>query len=113
MLPLTLICEIRNLTSLSGSRGLAAGRLLSKTVTFSILSLSKTGKLLGRAIDISKDDDEDYNANGENGEIDGNVEYQQRHLLLEQATSFLDFERLFVALDAIEAWRDVAARSYE
>ena len=80
------------------------------------MSLSKTGQLLGRAIDISKDDDEDYNVNGENGNTDDNVEttiYQQRQVLLKQAASFLDFERLFVALDAIESWRDVAARSYE
>ena len=85
-------------------------------MTFSLLSISKTGKLLGRSIDISKDDDEDYNVNGENGKMDGDAENtidQQRHLLLNQAASFLDFERLFVALDAIEAWRDVAARSYE
>ena len=67
-------------------------------------------------MDISKDDDEDYNVNGENGKMDGDADDtvdQQRHLLLKQAASFLDFERFFVALDAIEAWRDVAARSYE
>ena len=38
-----------------GSRGLAAGRKLSQTITFSNLSLSKTNKLLGKAIDLDLD----------------------------------------------------------
>lgn len=93
---------------------MAAGRELSRKVTFSMLSKSKTEKLLGRSVDISQAGDESYDVNGENRRMDDDDHmYQQRQLLLKQAASFLDFERLFAALDAIEEWREVAAQSYE
>ena len=80
-----------------------------------MLSLSRTEKLLGRAVDISREDDEDYDVDGENGDVneDGITTKQQRQLLLKQAASFQDLERLFTALSAIEEWREMAADSYE
>lgn len=83
--------------------------MLSRTVTFSTLFASKTGK------DVNRKESGDYVLNGEDGDIDGtaNKSYQQEELLFKQAASFLDFEKLFTALDAIERWRDVADQSYE
>lgn len=80
-----------------------------------MLSLSGTEQLLGRAVDISKEEEEDQDVNDENGDVngDGNTIRQQRKILLQQAASFRDFEKLFKALNALEKWRDVAADCYE
>lgn len=80
-----------------------------------MLSLSKTEKLLGRAVDISRDEEEEDDVDSENGDVNelGITTKQQRQLLLKQAASFRDFERLFAALNALEAWRNVAAPFYE
>lgn len=109
-----------------GSRGLAAARLLSQTVSFSEMSFSKTKRILGRATDISKSDDL--------GDGDGEVaatttrRTRSRHassqrrrrssslrrannareIMLDQATTYRDLEGLIMALDALEAWKAVA-----
>lgn len=86
--------------------------MLSRTVTFSTLFASKTNKTKK---DHERKKSEGSVMNGEDGDVDGtaNKSYQQEQLLLQQAASFLDFEKLFTALDAIEQWRDVADQSYE
>ena len=80
-----------------------------------MLSLSGTEILLGRSVDISREEEDDEDVNEENGNVngDGNTEVQQRKILLQQASSFRDFEKLFKALNALEKWRDVAADCYE
>ena len=80
-----------------------------------MLSLSGTEKLLGRAVDIKREEEEDHDVDDEDGDVngDGNTTRQQRRILLQQASSFLDFEKLFKALNALEKWRDVAADCYE
>ena len=80
-----------------------------------MLSLSRTEKLLGRAVDISKEDEEGYDVESENEDSndDGVTIKQQRQLLLKQAASLRDFEKLFAALNATEEWRDVATDCYE
>ena len=80
-----------------------------------MLSFSKTEKLLGRAVDISDENDENHTVNGQNGIVNEEVENmrEQRGILLKQAASFLDFERLFAALYSIETWRDEVAKCYE
>ena len=80
-----------------------------------MLSLSRTEKLLGRAVDIKREEEEDHDVDDENGDVngDGITAKKQREILLQQASSFLDFEKLFKALNALEKWRDVAAGCYE
>lgn len=109
-----------------GSHALAAARLLSQAVTFSDISLSKTNAILGQPIDISRNqasfDDDDESL--ENASHHTNPRYarsQQRRrsssvkrvrdeqdILLNQAGTFRDFEHLFAAIDALEAWKRLA-----
>ena len=86
--------------------------MLSRTVTFSTLFAIKTNKTKE---DAERKKSEGSVMNGEDRDADGtaNKSYQQEELLLQQAASFLDFEKLFTALDAIEQWRDIADQSYE
>lgn len=108
-----------------GTRSLAAARELSKLVTFSNISLSKTQAILGRTQDISQT----LEASDDEGEPDTGVgrarsrqnrgqrrrrsssarrAHNERQLLLEQSRSFRDFEALFAVLDAIEEWKKIA-----
>ena len=112
--------------SCTGSHGLAAARLLSQTVTFTNISLSKTKAILGQPIDISKDQ-ETYNDEVDlmNSNWDAGIRYDQRRrrspslrrgndereIMLDQASTFIDFENLFTALDALEEWKGLANRS--
>ncbi|MCJ1434031.1 Nucleoporin nup84 [Xylographa pallens] len=107
---------------------LAAARQLSKTVTFSMISLNKTEKLLGRSIDIansqntSEDEYTDEYAMGRSTRSRSNQLRQrrgsssrrrhqaEREILLGHAGTFLDFENLMVALDALEHWKDIEAQ---
>jgi len=111
--------------SITGSHGLAAARLMSQTVPFSEMSLSKTRKILGRAIDISKIEDLGYD---EEEVASANRKPRSRHassrrrrrssslrrvsnereMMLNQACTFQDLENLFIALDALEEWKTLA-----
>lgn len=108
-----------------GTRSLAAARELSKSVTFSNISLSKTQEILGRPQDISQtsevSDDEGEPTTGVGRTRSRQSRGQrrrrtssarrvrnERQLLLEQSRSFRDFEALFAVLDAIEEWKTIA-----
>ena len=107
---------------------MAAARVLSQTVTFSAISLSKTKKIMGRSVDISKnpDDSEDELEGREatRGKGSRKARSQQRRrkssvlqfisereILLNQAATFRDFEKLFVALDALEEWKGLSVQA--
>lgn len=108
-----------------GSHGLAAARLLSKTVTFSNISLGKTHSILGQTLDLSKDH-ESSDEDGRLGTSTRNAKSRharhqrrrrssssrcvnnEREVLLNQASTFRDFENLLVALDAMETWKELA-----
>lgn len=111
-----------------GTHGLAAARILSQTVTFPALSLSKTNKILGRSVDISKtpDDSEDEiggwrSTSAKRSYKTGNRQRRrsstastfasERQILLDQAATFRDFETLFIALDALEEWKDLSVEA--
>ncbi len=96
---------------------------MSKAVPFSALSLGKTQALLGRMVDITKDDiDEEDELAASSRTRSGRTRSQprrrrsssamrannERELLLNQSSSFRDFENLFAALDAMEHWKDLA-----
>ncbi|MCJ1401872.1 Nucleoporin nup84 [Xylographa trunciseda] len=104
---------------------LAAARQLSKTVTFSMISLAKTEKLLGRSIDLansqhtSEDEFNDENVL-QRSTRSRSIQIRQRRssssrrqhqaerdVLLGYGGTFLDLENLMVALDALEHWKDV------
>ena len=105
---------------------LAAARLVSKTVTFSNISLSKSYNLLGKTIDISRspeseDEHDDPSSPVKKSRPRGRPKHQpqpsapttpidqdQREILLGQSSTFRDLEHLFVALNAIEDWRALA-----
>lgn len=104
---------------------MAAARELSKTVTFSGISLSKTQVILGRMQDISQtaevgDDEHEPNigagrtrsrqSRGQRRRRSSSARrtHDERQLLLEQSRSFRDFEALFTVLDAIEQWKKLA-----
>ncbi len=108
-----------------GSRGLAAARLMSQTVTFSEISLSKTRKILGRAIDLGKcedlgeDEQEVISTDGKTRSRHSSSQQRRRNsslrrvsnepeMMLRQATTFRDLENLFIALDALEEWKTLA-----
>lgn len=110
---------------LVGTRSLAAARELSKSVTFSNISLSKTQAILGRSQDISQtlevsDDEGEPNtgfgrtrsrqSRGQRRRRSSSARRARidRQLLLEQSRSFRDFEALFAVLDAIEEWKKIA-----
>ncbi|MCJ1284715.1 Nucleoporin nup84, partial [Xylographa opegraphella] len=104
---------------------LAAARQLSKTVTFSIISLNKTEKLLGRSIDIANSQntsEDEYNddhgmrrsTRSRSNQVrrrrrsSSKRMYQaEREILLGYSETFLDFENLMVALDALENWKEI------
>ncbi|MCJ1262017.1 Nucleoporin nup84 [Lobaria immixta] len=107
------------------TKSLAAARELSKSVTFSNISLSKTQAILGRTQDISQtlevsDDEAEHNTGvGRTRSRQGRGQrrrrsssarraHNERQLLLEQSRSFRDFEALFAILDAIEEWKKIA-----
>lgn len=105
----------------TGSHGLAAARLMSQTITFSEISLCKTGKILGQAIDISKfEDDQEVDSTNRETRSRHTLSQRRRHssslrrasgereIMLRQATTFRDLENLFVALDALEEWKSIA-----
>lgn len=109
---------------------LAAARLLSRNVTFSNFSLCKTQAILGYVTDISKDDGfgEDEGAPrtpSRKTRSKGSREQQipsdisrariknEREILLEQSKPFRDLENLFVVLDAMEAWKDLAIEAQQ
>lgn len=124
MLPIDTI-SMDGANDIIGSHGLAAARLMSQTVNFSEISLNKTRKILGHAIDISKIEDlgED-----EQEMVSTNRRTRSRHtssqrrrrssslgdvsnereMMLKQATTFRDLENLFVALGALEEWKTLA-----
>lgn len=108
-----------------GTRSLAAARELSKTVTFSNISLSKTQEILGQTQDISQtlevsDDEGEPNTGiGRTRSRQGHGQrrrrsssarrfHNERQLLLEQSRSFRDFEALFAVLSAVEEWKTIA-----
>ena len=107
---------------------LAAARLLSRNVTFSSFSLCKTQAILGYVTDISKDydfgDDEGASRTLSRKKGPKSSRKQQappsmpperikkeREILLDQSKSFRDLENLFVALDAMEVWKDLATEA--
>ena len=93
-----------------------------------MISLNKTEKLLGRSIDIansqntSEDEYDDEYAMGRSTRSRSNQLRQrrgsssrrrhqaEREILLGHAGTFLDFENLMVALDALEHWKDIEAQ---
>lgn len=104
---------------------MAAARRLSQTITFSTISLGKTNDVLGKPVDISKsqdssDDEGDLVARNQNtrsrharsskpsGSPSAKLAHGDRELMLSQASTFRDFENLFVALDAMEEWKNLA-----
>ena len=107
---------------------LAAARLLSRNSTFSNFSLCKTQAILGYVVDISKHDGfgEDEAASrtlSRKTRSKGSRKQQapssipperiknEREILLDQSKSFRDLENLFVALDAMEAWKELATEA--
>ena len=110
---------------ISGSHGLHAARVLSQTVTFSEISLTKTNAILGRYTDISKGRDAS-DEEAESGRVTRNTRshlsssQRRRHsssarrvrtdreLLLDGSSTFRDFENLLAALDALEKWKGKA-----
>jgi len=103
-----------------GLNALPAARQMSHMVPFSRISLAKTYAVLGKVLDISKDEDDGDNE-GYSGAEPRHVRNHlfqrsssvdrfknEREILLKQSSTFRDFTNLFVALDAIEAWRDRA-----
>ena len=112
-------------TFILDSNGLAAARRLSRTVPFSTISLGKTNHVLGKSVDISKSqdssDDEGESvtlvqktrsrqarSSHRSGSPSARFVNDDRELMLSQASTFRDFEKLFVALDAMEVWKNLA-----
>lgn len=110
---------------LVGTKSLAAARALSKSVTFSNISLSKTQAILGRTQDINQtpefsDHESEHNtgvarprsrqSRGQRRRRSSSARraHDERQLLLGQSRSFRDFEALFAVLDAIEEWKRIA-----
>ena len=110
---------------LLGIPALAAARSLCQEVPFRSMSLSKTQAILGQITDISRDEEmvdgeEDVN----DTDLIAHSRYAQdrrrrrssslkryieeRDILLEQASTFRDFENLCVAIDAMEKWKTLA-----
>lgn len=111
---------------ISGTRGLATARELAKSVTFSNISLNKTHAILGRTIDVSRsraaseDDSENlvdvrHSTRSRTSQLrrrrrSSSVRRTatERDILLSHSSTFRDLENLFVALDAMERWKEVA-----
>ncbi|MCJ1354505.1 MAG: Nucleoporin nup84 [Icmadophila ericetorum] len=131
-----LLTEDWNITMTTGvimykhllrTRSYAASRELTRSISFSRISLAKTEALLGRTIDLSQpysleEDESDSQANlrrstrvrdsssqkEKRSTPDRRKQADKIELLLSQAKIFRDLEQLFVALDALEAWSKVA-----
>ena len=110
-----------------GTRSYAACRELAKSISFSRISLTKTEVQIGRTVDLSQSNalDEDESDNQANlrrstrvkdasshkekrSTSDKRKQAEQIELLLSQAKVFRDLEQLFIALDALEAWQNIA-----
>ena len=120
---------IPNIRRTLGTRGLAAARELAKSITFSSISLCKTQLLLGRTLDLSQNqllDDIDLENQPDTRRNTRSRQHKarprrrssssrrlsvRRELLLNESNTFRDFESLFVALDALEHWKDVIDQS--
>ena len=110
------------------SQALAAAKLLSQTVSFSNISLSKSYTLLGKTIDISRSPESDNEPDSpaspikksrargrpkqqpQTGEPISSLNSDERDILLSQAKTFRDLENLLVALSVMEEWRDLATQ---
>ena len=109
------------LTSQLGTKGLAAGRKLSQSMTFSQISRQKTKTVLGRAEDLSisreGSEGEGVGLPGRSTRLNRMGSYKarrsssatriqgERDILLSQSRTFRDFEALFQLLDAFEHWK--------
>lgn len=82
-------------------------------MSFRKLSLSKTKSILGETVDFSKESEYDDSMNDEDGYGSPEDAHRaaDRKYLLSEARAFRDLERLFVALDALERWRDAAGKA--
>lgn len=104
---------------------MAAGRELCVAIPFSRISNSKTPAILGKAEDLSQnleesgDEDESSAVDGHSGSHRSGAHGRRRSLslrrnaherqiLLQQARTFQDLEALFVVLDAMEKWKELA-----
>ncbi|MCJ1479588.1 Nucleoporin nup84 [Lambiella insularis] len=113
----------------TGTGRLAAAKVLSKTVTFSMISLGKTQKFLGRSTDIATSEPQSEDEYDESDHLRRSTRTRSqvihqdrgsstrrrrqigRDLLLSQSTTFLDLENLIVALRALEEWKDVEVQA--
>ena len=99
--------------------------MLSQTIQFSKISMSKTKAILGQSCDISKPEvqsdggeDQDHNsqsAMGRSSRIESRPRSSslrpvsnERDIMLGQARSFRDFEQLGNAFDALVKWKQMA-----
>ena len=83
-------------------------------MSFSTISLNQTRHILGHIVDLSKLAEESEESNDDEGYE--SVEGADRILgkrLLTQARTFRDLENLFIALDALERWRDALEKMDE
>ena len=111
---LPIILNFRSLADAQlGYGSFAAGRELSKRMSFSTISQSQTRHILGHIVDLSKMIEDSEESNDEDGYnlVEGadptNVNRRMdEKQLLTQARTFRDFENLFIALDALERWKD-------
>ena len=109
---------------------LAAARLLSRNVTFSHFSLCKTQAILGYVTDMSNDDDfgggerasrtpsqKTRSKGSSKQQIPSDVHPESAknklEIMWDQSKSFRDLENLFVVLDAMEAWKDLAIEAQQ
>ena len=112
---------------LIGTRSYGACRELAKSISFSRISLTKTEVQIGRTVDLSQsnaldEDESDSQANlrrsirvkdtsshkEKRNTSDKRKQAEKIELLLSQAKVFRDLEQLFIALDALEAWQNIA-----
>ncbi len=79
-------------------------------MSFRKLSINKTKSILGETLDLSKEPEYDDGINDEDGYNSPEEAHRaaDRKYLLSEARAFRDLERLFVALDALERWKDAA-----
>ena len=119
---------VSELKQFLGQGALAAARRLSRSVTFSQFSLSKTQAILGTVTDISQeketiDDEEGSRTSPRKSKTRRAKNHQsqnsgaapksklQREVLMVQGQSYLDLEHLFNALDAIQHWKELASEA--
>lgn len=113
-------------------RAIPAGKLMSKRVPFSEISIYKTPDILGSAVDLSPlhldsnlvtkaptaskgrfTDDVQPSSWGQNVDSRRSSEVHGQQILLRQSRSFKDLENLFIALGAIESWASKAEQVHE